>query len=91
MTVALLLCGYASGTRSSGKIIHRRYTNVACRIIVGQDIPDIRAISNFRKTHLARLEFLIVEAFDVCAQTDLAHLGRPLWMEPRSRPRATIR
>ena len=31
---------YATGTRSSRKIMRRCRTDVACRIIVGEDVPD---------------------------------------------------
>ena len=49
MMVALLLYCYATGTRSSRKIMRRCQTDVACRIIVGEDVPDFRTISDFRK------------------------------------------
>jgi transposase len=48
MIVAFLLYCYATGTRSSRKIMRRCQIDVACRIIVGEDIPDFRTISDFR-------------------------------------------
>src|SRR6516164_9314285 len=75
MMVALLLYCYATGTRSSRKIMRRCRTDVACRIIVGDDIPDFRTISDFRKTHLARLEALFVEVLKLCALAGLAKVG----------------
>ena len=75
MMVALLLYCYATGTRSSRKIMRRCRTDVACRIIVGEDIPDFRTISDFRKTHLARLEALFVEVLKLCALAGLAKVG----------------
>jgi transposase len=75
MMVALLLYCYATGTRSSRKIMRRCRTDVACRIIVGDDIPDFRTISEFRKTHLARLEALFVEVLKLCALAGLAKVG----------------
>jgi hypothetical protein len=39
MMVALLLSCYATGTRSWRQIMRRGRTDVACRIIVGDDIP----------------------------------------------------
>ena len=72
MMVALLLYCYATGTRSSRKIMRRCRTDLACRVIVGEDIPDFRTISDFRKIHLARLEALFVEVPKLCA---LAGLG----------------
>jgi transposase/cell division septum initiation protein DivIVA len=75
MMVALLLYCYATGTRSSRKIMRRCRTDVACRIIVGNDVPDFRTISDFRKTHLARLELLFVEVLKLCALAGLAKVG----------------
>src|SRR5262249_44606344 len=67
MMVTLLLYCYATGTRSSRKIMRRCLADVACRIIVGDDIPDFRTISDFRKIHLKRLEALFVEVLKLCA------------------------
>src|SRR5262245_57371463 len=75
MMVALLLYCYATGTRSSRKIMRRCQTDVACRIIVGDDIPDFRTISDFRKTHLRRLEALFVEVLKLCALAGLTKVG----------------
>jgi transposase len=41
--------------------MRRCQVDVACRVIVGEDVPDFRTISDFRKIHLARLEALFVE------------------------------
>ena len=75
MMVALLLYCYATGTRSSRKIQRRCHVDVACRVIVGQDIPDFRTISDFRKIHLSRLEALFVEVLKLCALAGLAKVG----------------
>jgi transposase len=75
MMVALLLYCYATGTRSSRKVMRRCQTDVACRVIVGEDAPDFRTISDFRKIHLARLEALFVEVLKLCALAGLAKVG----------------
>src|SRR5215218_8712012 len=75
MMVALLLYCYATGTRSSRRIMRRCQTDLACRIIVGDDIPDFRTISDFRKTHLERLEALFVDVLKLCALAGLAKVG----------------
>jgi transposase len=75
MMVALLLYCYATGTRSSRKIMRRCRTDVACRVIVGNDIPDFRTISDFRKIHLARLEALFLEVLKLCALAGLTKVG----------------
>jgi transposase len=75
MMVTLLLYCYATGTRSSRKIMRRCQTDVACRIIVGDDIPDFRTISDFRKVDLARLEALFIEVLKLCALAGLCKVG----------------
>src|SRR4028118_2413525 len=55
--------------------MRRCHVDVACRIIVGEDIPDFRTISDFRKIHLARLETLFVEVLKLCALAGLARVG----------------
>jgi transposase len=75
MMVALLLYCYATGTRSSRRIRKRCQVDVACRVIAGEDIPDFRTISDFRKIHLARLEALFVEVLKLCALAGLAKVG----------------
>src|SRR5262249_34743976 len=75
MMVTLLLYCYATGTRSSRKIMGRCQTDVACRVIVGEDVPDFRTVSDFRKTHLARLEALFVEVLRLCAAAGLTRVG----------------
>ena len=75
MMVTLLLYCYATGTRSSRKIMRRCRTDVACRIIVGEDVPDFRTISEFRRIHLARLEGLFVDALKLCALAGLTRVG----------------
>jgi transposase len=75
MMVSLLLYCYATGTRSSRKIMRRCQVDVACRIIVGEDIPGFRTISDFRKTYLGRLEALFVEVLKLCALAGLAEVG----------------
>src|SRR4051812_9720478 len=75
MMVALLLYCYATGTRSSRRIMRRCQVDVACRVIVGEDAPDFRTISDFRKTHLAPLEALFIEVLKLCALAGLARAG----------------
>jgi transposase len=75
MMVALLSYCYATGTRSSRRIMRRCRVDVACRVIVGSDIPDFRTISDFRKAHLGRLETLFVGVLKLCALAGLAKVG----------------
>ena len=56
MMLTLLIFNYATGTRSSRKIRTRCEQDVACRVIVGEDLPAFHAISEFRRRHLAAFE-----------------------------------
>ena len=76
MMVTLLLYAYCSGVFSSRKIQSRCGVDVAFRVIVGEDIPDFRTISDFRKNNLEHMESLFVQTLMVCAQAGLVKLGR---------------
>ena len=76
MLVTLLLYGYATGTFSSRRLMARCETDVAYRVIVGENIPDFRTISDFRKRHLPALEGLFVEVLKLCAEAGLMKVGR---------------
>ena len=76
MLLTLLLYGYATGTISSRRLMARCETDVACRVIVGEDIPDFRTISDFRKRHWTALKGLFVEVLKLCAKAGLAKVGR---------------
>src|SRR3954452_7416031 len=55
--------------------MRRCQVDVACRVVVGEDAPDFRTISDFRKVHLARLETLFVEVLKLCALAGLVRVG----------------
>jgi transposase len=76
MLTTLLLYGYATGTFSSRRLMARCETDAAFRVIVGDDIPDFRTISDFRKRHLGALEGLFVEVLKLCAKAGLVKVGR---------------
>ena len=76
MMVTLLLYAYCRGVFSSRKIQTRCVEDVAFRVIVGEDAPDIRTISDFRKDNLSHMQQLFVQTLQVCAQAGLVKLGR---------------
>ena len=76
MLTTLLLYGYATGPFSSRRLMSRCETDAAFRVVVGDDIPDFRTISDFRKRHLTALEGLFVEVLKLCAKAGLAKVGR---------------
>ena len=61
---------------SSRKIQSRCRVDIAFRVIVGEDIPDFRTISDFRRNNLEHMESLFVQTLMVCAQAGLVKLGR---------------
>ena len=76
MMVTLLLYSYCSGVFSSRKIQTRCGVDVAFRVLVGEDIPDFRTISDFRKDNLEHMQSLFVQTLQVCAEAGLVKLGR---------------
>lgn len=76
MMLTLLIFNYATGTRSSRKIMQRCEQDVACRVIVGEDAPDFHAISEFRRRHLAAFEKLFVEVLKLASASGLMKVGR---------------
>ena len=76
MMLTLLIFGYATGTRSSRKIMQRCEQDVACRVIVGENTPDFHAISEFRRRHLAAFERLFVEVLRLASASGLLKVGR---------------
>jgi len=76
MLVTLLLYGYATGIFSSRRLMARCETDAAFRVLVGDDIPDFRTISDFRKRHLTALEGLFVDVLKLCAKAGLVKVGR---------------
>lgn len=75
MMVTLLLYSYCMGVYSSRRIQKRCERDAAYRVIVGDDVPDFRTISDFRKLHLSELQGLFVEVLKLCAAAGLVKVG----------------
>ena len=75
MMVRLLLYSYCVGVYSSRRIQKRCERDAAYRVIVGDDVPNFRTISDFRKLHLPELQGLFVEVLKLCAQAGLVKVG----------------
>jgi len=76
MMLVLLLYSYGVGVFSSRKIAERCQTDVAFRVIVGEDLPDFRTICGFRHRHLEHVEHLFVEVLRLCREAGLLKVGR---------------
>lgn len=75
MMVALLFYAYCRGLFSSRKIMQACEERLTFRVIVGDDIPDFRTISDFRKLHLQELSDLFVQILRLCQEAGLVKLG----------------
>lgn len=75
MMVSLLLYSYCRGIFSSRKIMHACQERLSFKVIVGDDLPNFRTISDFRKLHLAKLQQLFVQVLQLCSEAGLVKLG----------------
>jgi transposase len=75
MMVALLLYAYCRGIFSSRKIMQACQERLTFRVITGDDIPDFRTVSDFRKLHLKELQQLFVQVLQLCQEAGLVKLG----------------
>ena len=75
MMVALLLYSYCRGIFSSRKIMQACEERLTFRVIAGDDIPNFRTISDFRKLHIKELQQLFVQVLQLCQEAGLVKLG----------------
>jgi transposase len=73
--VCLLLYAYCVGVFSSRKIALACERNLAFLAIVGQDRPDFRTISDFRKIHLEAFALVFTAVLRLAAAAGLVSLG----------------
>jgi transposase len=75
LMVTLLVYAYSVGVCSSRKIAAACERNLAFRAIVGNDPPDFRTLSDFRKIHLAAFRPLFLEVLRVAGELGMVALG----------------
>ena len=75
MMTCLLLYAYAVGVFSSRKIATAGERHLAFLAIVGDDRPDFRTISDFRKLHLDALASLFTQVLNLAHEAGLVQLG----------------
>src|SRR3989454_2474597 len=75
MLVCLLLYAYSVGVFSSRKIALACERNLAFMAIVGEDRPDFRTISDFRKLHLEAFKAVFVQVVRLAGAAGLVKLG----------------
>jgi transposase len=77
LLVCLLLYAYSVGVYSSRKIARACERNLAFLTIVGEDRPDFRTISDFRKEHLEAFATVFTQVLRLAQEAGLVQLG--LW------------
>jgi transposase len=75
MMVCLLLYAYCVGVFSSRKIAQACERNLAFIAIVGQERPDFRTISDFRKLHLEAFKDVFVQVLRIAGEAGMVKLG----------------
>jgi transposase len=75
LLVCLLLYAYCVGVYSSRKIAAACERNLAFLAIVGDDRPDFRTISDFRKGHLDAFADVFTQVLRLAAEAGLVRLG----------------
>src|SRR3989454_1641387 len=75
MMVVLVLYAYCVGVFSSRKIALACERNLAFIAIVGQERPDFRTISDFRKLHLEAFTDVFVQVVRLAGEAGLVKLG----------------
>jgi transposase len=75
MMVTLLVYAYSVGVCSSRKIAAACERNLAFRAIVGDDPPDFRTISDFRKIHTTAFRPLFLEVLRLAGELGMVKLG----------------
>ena len=75
LMTCLLLYAYSVGVFSSRKIATACERNLAFLAIVGEDRPDFRTISDFRKLHLDALAGLFTQVLRLAHAAGLVQLG----------------
>jgi len=75
MLLTVLCYGYCVGVFSSRKIAAHCETDVAFRVLSGEQFPDFRTLSDFRKQHLGAFKRLFIEVLSLCREAELVKLG----------------
>ncbi len=86
MMVALLLYGYNRSIYSSRQLARACEERVDFMALTGLNQPDFRAISEFRRRHLAALSALFLQMLLLCREAGLVRLGHSRSTGPSCAP-----
>lgn len=75
MMTALLLYGYTVGVFSSRKIEQATHSDVAFRVLAGEEHPHFTTVNSFRDAHRAELAGLFKQVLQLCMSAGLVKLA----------------
>jgi len=75
MMTALLVYGYCVGVYSSRKIARATWTDVAFRVLAGDQHPHFTTVNQFRLDHLDALSGLFLQVLKLCQKAGMVELG----------------
>lgn len=78
MMMAVLIFAYMRGVRSSRRIQRLLIENIAFKVIAGEQVPDFRTLSGFRRTHHALLQKVFTRVVLLALQLRMIDLGAVL-------------
>lgn len=76
LMLRLLIYGYTTGVRSSRAIERRCADDIAFRFLAGDQAPDFRSISRFRRRHLDALADLFTQSLHLATKLGMVKMGR---------------
>ena len=76
MLIKLLIYGYSLGIRSSRRIQRAAREDVVFMWLAGQQEPDFRTISDFRKDRLLNIKQLFRQVLDLCCELGMVRCGK---------------
>jgi transposase len=76
MLLSVLLYGYCLGVNSSRQLARALESDVNFRFLSGNQQPDFRTLSDFRKRFFESFESLFIKILELCMEVGLAKVGR---------------
>jgi transposase len=76
MLWCVLLYGYCIGIHSSRQLAKALENDVNFRFLSGNQQPDFRTLSDFRKKFISLFENLFVHVLELCIEAGLTRVGR---------------
>ncbi len=73
--LAVLLCAYCTGERSSRRIERRLVQDVAYRVLAANQQPDHATLARFRRRHEGAIAELFVQVLHLCVESGLVDAG----------------